>query len=79
MSEHAQATNEYVFLTPDVTMIVLTWATFFTLFFVLYKFAWKPILTALDNREESIRRSVEEVQKIKDFIKKKFKVEIKAI
>ena len=66
MSEHAEQANGYAFLTPDVMMIVLTWVTFFALFFVLYKFAWKPILTGLDNREAAIRKSVEEVQKIKD-------------
>ncbi len=52
--------------TPDVAMVILTWITFFLLLAVLYKFAWKPILKALDEREESIRRSVESADKIKE-------------
>jgi len=53
------------FFTPDVTMVLLTWITFFILLAVLYKYAWKPILDALDKREDSIRRSVEEAEKIR--------------
>ena len=54
------------FLSPDVTMLVLTWVTFFLLLAVLYKFAWKPILSALDRREEALRKSVEEAEKVKE-------------
>ena len=53
-------------LTPDIGMVVLTWVTFLLLLAVLYRFAWKPILKALDEREESIRRSVEDAERIKE-------------
>ncbi|MFT5169623.1 MAG: F-type H+-transporting ATPase subunit b [Candidatus Omnitrophota bacterium] len=53
-------------LSPDVTMLFLTWVTFFLLLAVLHKFAWKPILAALDKREESIRNAVEEAEHIKN-------------
>ena len=53
------------FLSPDTNMLILTWITFFLLLIVLYKFAWKPILLALDKREENIRKSVEEAERIK--------------
>lgn len=52
-------------LAPDVAMLILTWATFFTLLAVLQKFAWKPILAALQNREDAIRTSLEQADKIK--------------
>ena len=51
-------------LTPDATMVVLTWVTFFLLLFVLQKYAFKPILAALEQREEGIRKSVETAEKI---------------
>ncbi len=50
-------------LTPDVEMMIFTWVTFFLLLAILYKYAWKPILLALDAREEHIRKSLEEAQK----------------
>ena len=52
------------FLTPDVMMVVFTWVTFFLLLAILQKFAWKPILANLDKREESIRESLENADKI---------------
>ncbi len=52
-------------MSPDVTMLVLTWIAFISLLFILHKFAWKPILAALDAREEGIRKSVEEAERIK--------------
>lgn len=48
---------------PDVQMMVLTWITFFGLLAVLSKFAWKPILQALDEREKKIRDAVEEAER----------------
>jgi len=53
-------------MSPDTTMLVLTWVTFFLLLAVLQKFAWKPIVTALENREEYLRKSLENADKIKD-------------
>jgi F-type H+-transporting ATPase subunit b len=44
-------------------MILLTWVTFILLVVVLYKLAWKPILRALDLRERSIRKSLDEADK----------------
>jgi F-type H+-transporting ATPase subunit b len=52
-------------MSPDVSMVVLTWVAFLALSVVLYKFAWNPILKALDDREELLRRSVENADKIK--------------
>jgi len=49
---------------PDVGMMIMTWVVFFLLLAILYKFAWKPILKALDEREASIRKSLNNVDRI---------------
>lgn len=61
----SSAEVESSLLNPDVSMVVLTWITFLLLSVVLYKFAWNPILKALDAREELLRRSVENADKVK--------------
>lgn len=64
------AKEEKSLLSPDVTIFLLTLVTFFLLLAVLYKFAWKPILSALDKREDEIRKSVEEAARIKAELEK---------
>lgn len=46
-------------------MMILTWITFGITAAVLYKVAWKPILAALDKREESLRKAVDNAEKIR--------------
>ncbi len=53
------------FISPDVEMMLLTWVSFFLLLGILYKFAWKPILDGLDAREGSIRKAVDDAERIK--------------
>lgn len=43
---------------PDVGMIIWTWLVFFLVLLLLRKFAWKPILKSLEEREESINKSI---------------------
>jgi F-type H+-transporting ATPase subunit b len=45
------------------SMMVLTYVTFAITALVLYKVAWKPILSALDKREESLRKALDEAEK----------------
>lgn len=52
-------------LSPDIMMMLLTWATFFILLAILKKFAWKPILEALQKREDYIRKSLDDADKAK--------------
>ncbi len=52
-------------LDPEKIMAVLLWATFFSVLFILQKFAWKPILAALKQREDYIRASLADADKIK--------------
>ena len=58
-------TERFGLLDPEKIMAVLLWATFFCVLFILQKFAWKPILAALKQREDDIRKSVENADKIK--------------
>jgi F-type H+-transporting ATPase subunit b len=46
-------------------MMGLTWITFLLLVAVLYKVAWKPILAALEHREEHLRKAVENAEQIR--------------
>jgi len=64
-SEHASEHHEPGALDPNVSMAILTWVTFFTLLAVLHKFAWKPILAALDTREKDLRDAIENADKVK--------------
>ena len=47
----------------DNRMIGLTWVTFIIAALLLYKIAWKPILSALDKRESDIRRALDGAEK----------------
>jgi F-type H+-transporting ATPase subunit b len=47
-------------------LIVWTVLTFIILLLILKKIAWKPILTALDQREKDIRDSLEKAEKAKE-------------
>ena len=57
-------------MTPDVTMLILTWVAFISLLIILHKFAWKPILAALDAREQSIRDAVSNADRAKAELEK---------
>ncbi len=47
-------------------MVGLTWITFILMTIILYKVAWKPILKALDMREQSIRKALDDAQKARE-------------
>ncbi len=52
-------------LSPDTTLVILTWISFFALLAILHRFAWKPILAGLKQREDYIRKSLDDADKIK--------------
>ncbi len=58
-------TERYGLLDPEKIMAILLWATFFCVLFILQKFAWKPILASLKQREDYIRKSLDDADKIK--------------
>lgn len=52
-------------LTPGYGLIFWQVVVFLLLFFLLSKMAWKPILTSLKEREESIQGSLDSAEKAK--------------
>ena len=52
-------------LSLDPGVMIWAWITFVVLLFLLYKIAWKPILSAIDNREKLIQDSIEQAEKAK--------------
>lgn len=52
-------------LTPSFGLIFWTLLAFLIVFFILKKYAWKPILSSLDQREKGIAESLETAEKVK--------------
>src|ERR1700747_20757 len=52
-------------LTPEFGLFFWTLLAFLTVFFILRKFAWKPILTMLGEREKGIADSIATAERIK--------------
>jgi F-type H+-transporting ATPase subunit b len=67
---HHPEEGQNTLLAPDAALLLLTWITFFTLLVVLYKTAWKPILTALEKREAMIRKAVDNAEDAKNQLAK---------
>jgi F-type H+-transporting ATPase subunit b len=53
-------------LEVSAPMMIWTWITFAIVFVLLGKFAFKPILKGLEDREGRIRKSVDEAKRIED-------------
>src|SRR5437899_395135 len=51
---------------PDPGLFIWTIVTFLVLLALLAKFAWKPLLKALESRQETIRKSLEDAQKAQE-------------
>jgi len=52
-------------LTPDLGLLVWNFIGFFILLFILGKFAWKPILKSLKERETGIADSLATAERVK--------------
>lgn len=52
-------------LTPSFGLIIWTLLSFLIVFFILKKYAWKPILSALKERENTIADSLSTAVKVK--------------
>jgi F-type H+-transporting ATPase subunit b len=50
---------------PDPGLYIWTILTFLVLLTLLAKFAWGPLLKALDSRQDTIRKSLDDAQKAK--------------
>ncbi len=55
-------------VTPAIGLIFWTTIVFILLVLLLKKFAWKPILTAVENRNESIENALKAAEKAKEDI-----------
>ena len=53
-------------VTPDIGLIFWTTVSFAILYFVLAKFAWKPILGAVNEREKSIKDALSAAEMAKE-------------
>jgi F-type H+-transporting ATPase subunit b len=51
---------------PDPGLYIWTILTFLVLLTLLAKFAWGPLLKALESRQETIRKSLDDAQKAKE-------------
>ena len=55
---------------PDPGLYIWTIATFLVLVALLAKFAWRPLLEALERRQELIRKSLDDAHKAKQELEK---------
>lgn len=53
-------------VTPEIGLVFWTTVSFLILFFLLAKFAWKPIMGAIDDRERSIEDALLKAAAAKD-------------
>ena len=53
-------------VTPEVGLIFWTALSFFILLFILGKYAWKPILAAVTEREQSIENALSRAEAVKE-------------
>ena len=56
-------------LTPEIGLFVWTLIAFLFVLFILRKFAWKPILKTLNERETGIADSIAAAEKVKEEMK----------
>ncbi|RFZ82350.1 ATP synthase F0 subunit B [Mucilaginibacter terrenus] len=53
-------------VTPEIGLVFWTTVSFLVLFFILAKFAWKPIMGAIDERERSIEDALLKAEAAKE-------------
>ena len=57
-------------VTPDIGLLFWMLVSFLIVFFLLKKFAWKPILNMLHEREDSIEQALKAADKARDEMEK---------
>ena len=62
---HGGASTPNPLVQLDPGLFIWTILTFLILFFVLSKFAWRPLLEALESRENTIKSSLDDAEKAK--------------
>src|SRR5262245_3301403 len=56
---------------PDPGLFIWTILTFLVLLTLLAKFAWRPLLQALESRQDSIRKSLADAQKANQYLERR--------
>lgn len=56
-------------LTPEIGLFIWTLVAFLLVLFILRKFAWKPILKTLNERESGIADSIAAAERVKEEMK----------
>ncbi|MFI5136131.1 MAG: F0F1 ATP synthase subunit B, partial [Chitinophagales bacterium] len=56
-------------VTPDTGLLIWMMITFLIVLFLLKKFAWKPILKMLKDREDSIDEALKSAERAKEEMK----------
>ncbi len=51
------------FLTPEIQVLIWSVVVFFTLLALLWRFAWGPIMHALEQREQNIQNKIDTAEK----------------
>ena len=64
-AEHGEVAWDLLFA-PDAGLAIWTLLTFLTLLFVLGKYAWGPLLGALDRREKGIQDEIDDARRQRD-------------
>ena len=64
---HADEGNPLLALDPG--MVIWTWLIFFVFLYILRKYAWKPILDSLDEREASIKKASDDAEEAREALK----------
>ena len=54
----------------DPGLVIWTWITFLILFLVLKKFAWKPLMSAVEKRERMFADAAENAKKVQEALEK---------
>ena len=57
-------------VTPDIGLLFWMLFSFAIVFFILKKYAWKPILNMLHEREEGIEKALKEAEKARKSVEK---------
>ncbi len=52
-------------ITPDPGLVFWMIVSFLIVFFILKKYAWKPVMSALSNREKAIENALRQADKVK--------------
>jgi F-type H+-transporting ATPase subunit b len=60
-TKHVEAGGGNPLLRLDPGMVIWTWMVFILLLIILSKFAWRPLMKMLDDREKNVRKALDDI------------------